>query len=137
MKDILPHVQLVNSGYLVTPMNANRVKPFTLFDDTLPDHSWGWPEYALWDSDVYPDFLSDLANKGIAFGWEFAVTEDISYFAYNFPTKESKNNLVWFNSTGRRKSLPRMTKKLRLELETESSINELLFTIGIKPDGTT
>lgn len=129
-------VSQIGTGYLITPMNQHRLQLFTDWDQVHDDHIWVWPEYALWDTDVYPQFLEDLAKEGVAFGWEYMCTEDFSYFAYNFPTQESRNNLICYNSFGR-KRLPKLTKKLRLQYETESSINELLLTLGINPNGTT
>ena len=127
---------LQNTGYLITPMHLTRLTNYMDIDDQYSDHEWLWTEYASWNSDIYPEFLGLLADHGIAFGWEFVLTEHFSYYAYNFPTAEKKNNLICYSSMSKH-SLPRMTKKLRLQLETESSINELLLSIGIKPDGTT
>ena len=129
------HIMLHNAGYLITPMAVERLSEYMDIDADFNDHAWPWAEYATWDSAVYPEFLGLLADHGIAFGWEFVLTEHFSYYAYNFPTPEKKNNLICYSSKSK-DSLPRMTKKLRLQLETESSINELLLSIGIKPDGT-
>ena len=129
------HIMLHNAGYLITPMAVERLSEYMDIDADFNDHAWPWTEYATWDSAVYPEFLGLLADHGIAFGWEFVLTEHFSYYAYNFPTPEKKNNLICYSSKSK-DSLPRMTKKLRLQLETESSINELLLSIGIKPDGT-
>lgn len=129
------HVMLQNAGYLITPMSKVRLSEYMHIDQDYDDHEWLWKEYATWNSVVYPEFLELLADHGIAFGWEFVLTEHFSYYAYNFPTPEKKNNLICYSSKSKH-SLPRMTKKLRLQLETESSINELLLSIGIKPDGT-
>jgi len=129
------HIMLHNAGYLITPMAGERLSKYMDIDADFNDHAWPWTEYATWDSAVYPEFLGLLADHGIAFGWEFVLTEHFSYYAYNFPTPEKKNNLICYSSKSK-DSLPRMTKKLRLQLETESSINELLLSIGIKPDGT-
>ena len=129
------HIMLQNAGYLITPMAVERLSEYMDIDADFNDHAWPWTEYATWDSAVYPEFLGLLADHGIAFGWEFVLTEHFSYYAYNFPTPEKKNNLICYSSKSK-DSLPRMTKKLRLQLETESSINELLLSIGIKPDGT-
>lgn len=129
------HIMLQNTGYLITPMSKARLSEYMAIDEDYDDHDWLWKEYATWNSDIYPEFLGLLADHGIAFGWEFVLTEDFSYYAYNFPTPEKKNNLICYSSKSKH-SLPRMTKKLRLQLETESSINELLLSIGIKPDGT-
>ena len=129
------HIMLQNAGYLLTPMSKERLSEYMDIDADYDDHEWSWREYATWNSDIYPNFLALLADLGIAFGWEFVLTEHFSYYAYNFPTPEKKNNLICYSSKSKH-SLPRMTKKLRLQLETESSINELLLSIGIKPDGT-
>ena len=129
------HVMLHNAGYLITPMSKERLVDFMDIDQDYDDHDWLWREYVTWHTAIYPKFLGLLADHGIAFGWEFVLTEDFSYYAYNFPTPEKKNNLICYSSKSKH-SLPRMTKKLRLQLETESSINELLLSIGIKPDGT-
>ena len=129
------HIMLQNAGYLLTPMAEERLSEYMDIDADYDDHEWPWREYATWDTTIYPNFLALLADLGIAFGWEFVLTEHFSYYAYNFPTPEKKNNLICYSSKSKH-SLPRMTKKLRLQLETESSINELLLSIGIKPDGT-
>ena len=129
------HIMLQNAGYLLTPMSKARLSEYMGIEQVWEDHEWLWKEYATWDPDIYPEFLELLADHGIAFGWEFVLTEHFSYYAYNFPTPEKKNNLICYSSESTH-SLPRMTKKLRLQLETESSINELLLSIGIKPDGT-
>ena len=129
------HIMLQSAGYLITPMAIERLSEYMDIDADYDDHEWPWTEYATWNSAVYPEFLGLLADHGIAFGWEFVLTEHFSYYAYNFPTPEKKNNLICYSSKSK-DSLPRMTKKLRLQLETESSINELLLSIGIKPDGT-
>ena len=128
------HIMLQNAGYLITPMAKERLSEYMGIDADYDDHEWPWREYATWRRDIYPNFLELLADLGIAFGWEFVLTEHFSYYAYNFPTPEKKNNLICYSSKSKH-SLPRMTKKLRLQLETESSINELLLSIGIKPDG--
>ena len=129
------HIMLQNAGYLITPMAKERLSEYMDIDTDYDDHDWLWREYATWHTAIYPEFLGLLADRGIAFGWEFVLTEHFSYYAYNFPTPEKKNNLICYSSESKH-SLPRMTKKLRLQLETESSINELLLSIGIKPDGT-
>ena len=129
------HIMLQSSGYLITPMARERLTEFMGIDSDYDAHEWPWREYSTWHTDIYPNFLALLADLGIAFGWEFVLTEHFSYYAYNFPTPEKKNNLICYSSKSKH-SLPRMTKKLRLQLETESSINELLLSIGIKPDGT-
>lgn len=129
--DKLDDVSVQHQGYLLTPMLPKLLEEFTPWDDVIDSHEWGWPEYVMYDSDVYPTFLEDLAKKGIAFGWEYECTEDFTYFAYNFPLEGRPFNL-FKGKTGRRKHLPRLTKKLRKQLETETHINELLYNIGIK-----
>lgn len=132
----LPDLTLFGTGYLTTCLNEERLGEYLHWDNVHHDAPWDWLEYSLYDCDIYPSILMILANAGIAFGWEYILTEDFSYFAYNFPTEGKPNNLVHYK-TGRRKSLPAMTKKLRKQLETETSVNVLLHNIGIKPDGTT
>lgn len=127
----------INHGYLVTPVKPETLNHFSDIhsDDIHEDHDWGWPEYSYWHEEdvVYPAMLKRLANAGLVFGWEFACTEDFSYYAYNFPTEESKNNLVYFK-TGKRKSLPHLSKKNRKIYEDISIVNELLLRLGV-PNG--
>lgn len=128
----------INHGYLVTPIKPDTIAHFadSGSDTDHDDHSWGWPEYAYWleeDAVVYPAILKRLANAGLVFGWEYVCTEDFSYFAYNFPTEESKNNLVYFK-TGKRKNLPHLSKKNRKIYEDISIVNELLLRLGV-PNG--
>lgn len=126
----LPQVIQIDHGYLITPCSYDLVNALLGIDKCYDDHAWGWDEYAIWSSEhIYPNQLEYLAKLGIAFGWEFVCTEDFSYFAYNFPTEESKNNLITFK-TGRRKGLPRLPKKLRKQLEGPSAANELLYKLG-------
>lgn len=119
----------VNSGFLITDLNISTVKAIQHYDDTHEDHPWGWTEYQYYNCDIYPRFLNQFADLGFAFGWEYVLTEDFSYYAYNFPTPNNPNNLVQFR-TGKRKQLPRLTKKFKEELEDLSATNELLYTLG-------
>lgn len=129
--NVLPEVLQINNGYLITPCSYDMVNALLGIDECYGDHSWGWAEYAIWSSEyIYPYQLDHLANLGITFGWEYVCTEDFSYYAYNFPTEDSKNNLVTFK-TGKRKGLPRLTKKLRKQLEDTSAANELLYKLGL------
>lgn len=126
----LPEIMQIDHGYLITPCSYDLVNALLGIDECYDDHPWGWAEYAIWSSEhIYPSQLVHLANLGIAFGWEYVCTEDFSYYAYNFPTEDSKNNLVTFK-TGKHKSLPRLTKKLRKQLEGTSAANELLYKLG-------
>lgn len=128
----LPHVSFINQGYLCTPVNPDVVNEIQNFNDRHFDHDCGWSEYAYWEfSCVYPEFLNDYVRQGFPFIWEFAATEDLSYFAYYFPTEDSKTN-KGFYKTGRRKGPPKLSKKLRLECEKTSAANELLYTLGHK-----
>ena len=127
---------VVNNGYLITPAKRETLKELGTgyWNDTHLDHSWGWPEYAFWNLDyVFPSFLDNLAKAGIAFGWECICTEDFSYYAYNFPTEDSKNNMVIYR-TGRRKGLPFLSVKNRKIHEGNSVVNEFLDRLGV-PNG--
>ena len=105
------------------------------YDDIDEDSSY-WIEFSLWNSDIYQNFLEQLADMGITFAWEYELTEDYSYFAYNFPTIDKPNNLVQYRKDGRTKRIPRITKAKVKELEEISAANWLLFTIGVKSNGT-
>lgn len=123
----------ISNGYLVTPMNKDRLRTLisTGIDDTHDDHEYGWPDHSMWGSDIYPEWINNLADEGIAFIWEFTMTEDFSYFAYNFPTEKVRNNLVAFHTNGKQKKPPYLSKKKREEIETISAVNELLLiTLG-------
>lgn len=125
----------INHGFLATPITEESLIALgVLHDDVLEDHDYAWLEYAAWDSNVYPDYLNEMAKQGLAFMWEYVLTEDFSYFAYNFPTEESPNNLVHYR-TGKRKTKPRVSKKLLKQYESTSAANELLFRLGTKPHG--
>ena len=127
--DILPEVIQINNGYLITPCSYDLINALLGVDEKYEDHPWNWPEYAIWSTaQIYPKQLKHLADLVIAFGWEFVCTEDFSYYAYNFPTEDSKNNLITFK-TGKRKDLPHLTKKLRKQLEGTSAANELLYKL--------
>lgn len=120
----------INNGYLATPFSVKHLTSFVEPDDVHYDHYTGWDEYAYWTESVYPNFLAYLAKAGIPFLWEYTLTEDFSYFAYNFPTDEVANNLVHFR-TGRRKRLPHLNKKMIKELEIINAANTLLYELGI------
>lgn len=131
----LQEIVVVNNGYLATPVEEESlIQLGAMYDDVIENHDYNWPEYAAWDANVYPDFLVMMAEHGLAFMWEYVLTEDFSYFAYNFPTEESPNNLVHFR-TGKRKKKPRVSKKLLKQYESTSAANELLFRLGTKPHG--
>lgn len=129
--DILPDPIPIGHGYLITPLSQQTVEMHFSFNEIYGDHAYKWPEYAIWDMDsIYPRELKILAEKGLAFLWEYICTEDFSYFAYNFPTEDKPNNLTFFK-TGKRKCAPKLSKKLRLQIEKTSAANELLYHLGI------
>ena len=124
-------VPQINNGYLTTPVHYDSLRMYCTPDDTHDDHYTGWPDYTYWSCEVYPPWLNDLANTGIPFLWEFTITEDFSYFAYNFPTDDQANCLKSFR-TGKRKRLPHVSVKLRKELEVLNATNTLLLQLGFK-----
>lgn len=127
------HVTQVMQGYLATPMNMDILRLFTYRpDDIHDDHPYGWSEYAYWGGDTYPEWLNEMATAGIAFSWEFDCTEDFHYGAYNFPTEDSPNNLVIWDSTMKRRAKPRKSKKFIKQVSDISAANELLYQLGIK-----
>lgn len=129
---LLPNVHQVERGYLCTPADMDLVKNLTDFDEYIDPHTrTGWSEYSISAEEIYPYFLTQLAKAGIAFGWEYQHTEDMSYFAYNFPTEEQPVNLHHFSSIGKRKQLPYLNKTKRSDIETTSAANELLYQMGI------
>lgn len=134
-KTIPPHIEVINNSYLTTSLDRQVVDIFFCTSDTHEDSPIGWPEYICEarSSDwlIYPRELVTLADMGIAFVWEYAMTSDLSYVAYNFPTEDSNNTLKWYKTNSKR-GLPRMTKKMRLELENITAANELLYKLGIK-----
>lgn len=123
----------IMQGYLSTELKFDVIKAkFQTPDDVHEDHPYGWQEYAYWGCNTYPDFLNELAEAGIAFSWEFDCTEDFHYGAYNFPTEDSHNNLVIWDSRGKRKSKPSLSKKKLNQISEISAANELLYILGIK-----
>lgn len=124
-------VTQINNGYLITPFDYQTLRDYCYVNNTHNDHPTGWPEYSYWSCDTYPSWLNDLANAGIPFLWEFTLTEDFSYFAYNFPTDDQANCLKSFK-TGRRKRLPHVSVKFRKELEVLNATNTLLLQLGFK-----
>lgn len=129
---MLKYIHEIVTGYLSTPVDMDTVKEITNFDDWVQtNETYGWDEYSVGNG-IYPEFLILLADKGLAFHWEYQLTEDFSYYAYNFPTEESKNNLFAFK-TGDKHRLPRISKKRLRSIESTSAANELvLLTLGNK-----
>lgn len=122
-------------GHLWTP-HHNLLNYLCIGYDNMDEDCSYWNEYMIWNSDIYPNFLQVAADMGVAFIWEYELTEDYSYFAYNFPTIDKPNQLLQYKKDGKRKGIPRITKKKVKELEEISAANWLLHTIGVKPNGT-
>ena len=130
---LLPDIFQGECAYLSTPADMDLIKKLTEFDEWVQEHSrTSWNEYSISGTAVYPYFLTILAKAGIAFGWEFCCTEDMVYFAYNFPTEDTPVNLHHFTSNSKGKQLPYLSKAKRSVIESTSAANELLYTMGIK-----
>lgn len=130
---LLPEISQVETGYISSPASMDTLKAITDFDEWVQQHeSYNWDEYSIYSSYIYPYLLTELARLGIAFTWEYQLTEDFSYYAYNFPTEDNPVNLVYFQTGNRRKNFPRLSKKVRQQIESTSAANELLYTMGIK-----
>ena len=130
---LLPDVYQVERGYLCTPADMDLVESLTDFDTYIDPHTrTGWSEYSISAEEMYPYFLTQLAKAGIAFGWEYQHTEDMSYFAYNFPTEDNFQNFGTFKTGDKRKNFPRLSKKTLNQIESTSAANELLYQMGIK-----
>lgn len=128
-------VEHIGRGYIATPISRDILKAFLILDENLGDHSLGWPDYsvAVYTSyeRVMPEAIYEMANRGLAFFWDFTLTTHDSYIAYNFPTEDSPNNLKVYKSNSRR-YIPRLSKSKRLEIEKTSAANELLIKLGIQ-----
>ena len=128
-------IEHLGKAYLVSPVSEEVLDNYLPTYYTDDGHSIGWPEYeveirALYEK-VIPHEIHKMADAGLAFLWEFCLTNFDSYFAYNFPTEESSNNLKIYKSTSRRRS-PKLSKSKRLEIEQTSAANELLIKLGIQ-----
>ena len=133
VSSLLPEIYAVENGYLSSPADEDLLKSVTEFDEWVQEREdYMWDEYVINSIYIYPDFLSSLANAGIAFTWQYQCTEDFSYYAYNFPTEDSPVNLVQFKTGDKRKGFPRMSKKKLNIIESTSAANELLFQLGIE-----
>lgn len=134
-------ITIACNSYLCTPLTENQLVAYFDVDgvDNMEGHDYGWNDYRVDVDDwsCYPDFLDKLVEAGIAFTWEYLCTEDMSYFAYNFPTEGKPQNYGTFNSRTKRKNFPRMSKKALKHTEQETYNNLLLLNIGIKPHGQT
>lgn len=128
-------VDHIGKAYIATPLSMETLKSFLIIDVCLADHSIGWTDYSIDDASledrVIPDAVYSMANKGLAFFWDFTLTTHDSYIAYNFPTEDCSNNLKIYKSNSRR-YIPKLSKKKRLEIEKTSAANELLYKLGIK-----
>ena len=120
----------INSGYLASPACMDLLKEVTDFDEwIITRDNPAWDEYRI-ETDIYPEFLTTLVHLGIAFIWEYDLTEDFQYVAYNFPTEDKPMNYGQFRTGERGKKLPRFTKKFLKETESTSAANELLYKLG-------
>lgn len=125
----------IGQAYIVSPMSYDLLKSFFTLGEKYEDHPFLWDEYHVEDREsmgtVIPLTLQRVAELGLAFIWEYALTSHDSYFAYNFPTEDSPNNLTVYKSNSRRHG-PRLSKKMRLEVEKTSAANELLLKLGLQ-----
>lgn len=128
-------VEHIGRAYIATPMSRDTLKAFLIIDERLGDHSLGWTDYSVdrtrLHESVIPEAVYVMANKGLAFFWDFTLTSHDSYIAYNFPTEDSPNNLKVYKSNSRRYA-PRLSKKKKLEIEKTSAANELLLNLGLQ-----
>lgn len=120
-------------GFLWSPVGSTLIKNITPAEPlNSPTVVYGWYPYVVYDSSIYPLFLTKLVKLGIAFIWEYECTEDFYYYAYNFPTEENPNNYSYFKTGDRRKKIPHLFKKKLAEVESYSAAQELLYHLGIK-----
>lgn len=130
---LLPEISEINTGYISSPADMDTIRRIADFDEWVQQREdYNWEEYSIYTSYIYPYLLTELARLGIAFTWEYQLTEDFSYYAYNFPTEDNPVNLVQFKTGNKRKNFPRLSKKARKQIETTSAANELLYIMGIK-----
>lgn len=128
----LPEIYEISSGYISTPMNSELLVELISYDQYVSEHGiTSWKEFTVTNYPIYPTTLVRMADLGIAFTWEYMLTEDFSYYAYNFPTEDKPSNLVLFKTGSKRKSFPRLPKKVYEEISKQSAANELLYKLGI------
>lgn len=114
-------------------MNSELLVELISYDQYVSEHGiTNWKEFAVTNYPIYPTTLVRMADLGLAFTWEYMLTEDFSYYAYNFPTEDKPSNLVLFKTGSKRKSFPRLPKKVYEEISKQSAANELLYKLGIK-----
>lgn len=131
-----PDVHEINSGYLASPVLMDTFKSITNFDEcTTKREDTGWDEYVISCSYPYPDFLKVLYELGIPFQWEYQFTEDFSYYAYFFPTEDDPTYHGFYSTTDRKNKPKGLRKKLNA-INTFAAASELLFKIGVNPNGT-
>lgn len=125
-------VDFVGKAYIVTPASYDLLRGLFILGDQYGDHPFSWNEYQADNVvRVVPPAVHRMAKLGLAFIWEYVLTSHDSYFAYNFPTEDSPNNLIIYKSNSRRHG-PKLSKKKRLETEKTSAANELLFKLGLQ-----
>lgn len=136
-REFIPAISENGTGYLSTPVTGMALRGVMNWDEKLPDREdTSWPEYSIYQSYAYPEALNELVKLGIAFTWEYEITEDFSYYAYNFPTESNPHNYGIFKTGDKRKKFPRLSNKQIKAIESTSAANWLLYTIGVKPNGT-
>ena len=129
----LPEPHQVECGYLASPASMDNIKVLADFDEWVQAREdYDWEEYSIATDYYYPWFLPLIARKGIAFTWQYQLSEDFSYYAYFFPTEDGEQNIVYFKTGDKRKSFPFLTKRKLNQIETTSAANELLYQLGIK-----
>lgn len=133
LSNMLPHIPDENIAIIGSPASMDTMQAMTDYDEWVNTRDdYGWDEYSMYESYIYPYLLTEMAKAGIAFTWEYRLTEDFSYYAYNFPTEDNPVNLVHFKTGDKRKNFPRLSKKARQQIESTSAANELLYNMGIK-----
>lgn len=128
-------VNHIGQAYIISPISYDLLKRLFDLGEKCEGHPILWDEYQVDNKEgldlVIPPTLHRVAQLGLAFIWEYALTSHDSYFAYNFPTEDSPNNLIIYKSNSRRHG-PKLSKKKRLETEKTSAANELLFKLGLQ-----
>lgn len=132
----LPYIHNVNCGYISTPVSEEVVTKFVGYDSCVQRREdTDWFEYSVTCSNTYPSFLNELFQAGIPFFWEFNFTEDFSYYAYFFPTEDNPTYHGIYSTTDR-KNKPKGLRKNLKAINTFAAASELLFKIGVNPNGT-
>lgn len=127
--------RIINAGFLQSPLDSTLllveyglhtcdVKPSELFNGWF-DHNIGEQE------ELFIPALISLASDGIPFAYEYFLTEDVVYLAYNFPTYEKNDCIEYIMSRDRKKNFPRVSNKRVTELTTIFYKNRLLKKLGV------